>query len=158
MAVDYSTAITDRSENDLRRFRELDTKRFSDMTVEEQAEWLAGSKATYNASDLNRVGGFILDLKEKLHDIAGITVDVAPKTDWVYSDIPTVMQLNRYISDLQLLKNSLIISTPDIPDTASNLTLSGANAIEQLCVNLNAALERMTQSGFFCDEIYSGEF
>ena len=158
MAVDYSTAITDRSENDLRIFRQLDAKRFSDMTLAERAEWLAGSKATYNASDLNRVGGFILDLQEKLHDIAGISVNVAPKTDWVYSDIPTVVQLNRYILDLQTLKNSLIFTTPDIPDTAANLTLNGANAIEQLCVNLNAVLMRMQQSGFFCDEIYSGEF
>lgn len=157
MAIDYSTAITDRSELDLRRFRELDAKRFSDMTAAEQAEWLAGSKATYNVTDLNRVGGFILDLQEKLHDIAGITVDVAPKTDWVYSDIPTIAQLNRYISDLQTLKNSLIFNTPEIPDTVSNLTLNGANAIEQLCVNLNTVLMRMQISGFFCDEIYSGE-
>ena len=158
MAVDYSTAITDRSENDLRRFRELDAKRFSGMTREEQTEWLAGLKATYNASDLNRVGGFVLDLAEKLHDIAGITVEVAPKTDWVYSDIPTSEQLNRYISDLQTLKNALIFDTPEIPDTVSNLTLNGANAIEELCVNLNAVLMRMQLAGFFCDEIYSGEF
>lgn len=158
MAVDYSTAITDRSENDLRRFLELDAKRFSDMTLAERAEWLAGLKATYNASDLNRVGGFILDLAEKLHDIAGITVHVNPKTNWVYSDIPTVAQLAKYISDLQSLKNSFVFNTPDIPDTASNLTLTGANAIEQMCVNLNAALTRLQQSGFYCDEIYSGEF
>ena len=45
--ADYSTAITDRSENDLRRFRELDNKRFTDMTPAERAEWLAGLKATY---------------------------------------------------------------------------------------------------------------
>lgn len=159
MAVDYGTAITDRSENDLMRFLELDAKRFFDMmTIEEQTEWLAGLKATYNASDLNRVGGFILDLAEKLHDIAGITVNVNPKTDWVYSDIPTARQLNKYISDLQSLKKSFVFDTPDIPNTASNLTLVGANAIEQMCVNLNAALTRLQQSGFYCDEIYSGEF
>lgn len=158
MAVDYNTAITDRSENDLRRFLELDAKRFTDMTLAEQAEWLAGLKATYNASDLNRVGSFILDLAEKLHEIAGITVNVNPKIDWVYSDIPTRGQLNKYISDLQSLKNSFVFDTPDIPNTASNLTLVGANAIEQMCVNLHAALTRLQQSGFYCDEIYSGEF
>lgn len=157
MAVDYNTAITDRSENDLRRFRELDAKRFNDMTQAEKIEWLAGLRATYNATDLNRVGGFILDLAEKLHDIAGITVNVNPKTDWVYSDIPTLVQLDKYISDLQSLKNSFVFNTPDIPTTASNLTINGANAIEELCVNLNAVLMRMQQSGFFCDEIYSGE-
>ena len=156
--ADYSTAITDRSENDLRRFRELDAKRFIDMTLAERAEWLAGLKATYNASDLNRVGGFILDLAEKLHDVAGITVNVNPKTDWVYRDIPTREQLDKYIADLQTLKTSLQFDTPDLPNTASRLTLSGANAIEKLCVNLNAALMRVQQSGFFCDEIYSGEF
>lgn len=158
MAVDYSTAVTDRSENDLRRFRELDNKRFIDMTRAEKIEWLAGLKATYNATDLNRVCGFVLDLAEKLHDIAGITVNVNPKTDWVYSDIPTVVQLDKYISDLQSLKNSFVFNTPDVPNTASNLTLVEANAIEQMCVNLNAALTRLQQSGFYCDEIYSGEF
>ena len=158
MAVDYKTAITDRSENDLRRFRELDAKRFSDMALAERSEWLAGLKATYNASDLNRVGGFIADLAELLHDIAGISVDVEPKTDWAYSDIPTIAQLGRYISDLKQLRAALEIDTPDIPDSAAKLTLADANAIEQLCVNLHAALMRMQQSGFYSNEIYSAEF
>lgn len=158
MAVDYKTAITDRSELDLMRFRELDAKRFNDMTPQEQAEWLAGSKAAYNASDLNRVGGFIADLANLLHDIAGISVDVEPKTDWAYSDIPTIAQLDRYISDLKQLRAALEIDTPDIPDSAAKLTLTGANAIEQLCVNLHAALMRMQHSGFYCNEIYSAEF
>ena len=157
MAVDYTTAITDRSENDLMRILELDAQRFVDMTLEEQTEWLAGLKATYNASDLNRVGGFILDLAEKLHDIAGITVDVAPKVDWNMTDIPTQAQLNKYISDIQTVKAALNFVSPEIPDTVSNLTLECANAIEQMCVNLNQALTRMEQSGFFCDELFSGE-
>ncbi len=157
MAVDYRTAITDRSAADLARFRELDTKRFSDMTEEERIEWLQGSKATYNAADLNRVGEFVLDLKEQLHDHVGTTVAVNPKTDWVMADIPTIAQLNQYIQDIHTLRDALVFDTPAIPDTVYNLTLSGANAIEQLCVNLNAAISRLRQSGFFCDELYSGE-
>lgn len=156
MAVDYSTAITDRQDADLLRFRELDAKRFSDMTAEEQAEWLAGSKATYNISDLNRVSGFIADLAEQLHNM-GTTVEVSPKTDWTRDDIPTAEQLTQYISDIKTLKNALAFNAPEIPETVYNLTLEGANAIEQLCVNLNQALANLAKTGFYCDELYSGE-
>lgn len=157
MTVDYETAVTDRSAADLARFRELDAKRFSDMTEAERAEWLQGSKAAYNAADLNRVGGFVLDLKEQLHEYVGTTVSVDPKTNWEITDIPTIARLNQYIQDIHTLRDALVFDTPEIPDTVYNLTLNGANAIEQLCVNLNAAIARLRQSGFFCDELYSGE-
>lgn len=157
MALDYTRAVTDRSQEDLERFRELDAKLFSAMTEEEKAKWLAGLKATYNFSDLNRVGKFILDLADRLRKIAGISVTVSPKTDWAYTDIPTPEQLNRYISDLQELRSALKFNTADIPSSASNLTLFGANAIEQMCLDLNSVLSNLDASGFFCDELFSGE-
>lgn len=160
MAVDYSTAITDRSDADLLRFRELDAKKFKDMSASERAEWLAGLKATYNASDLNRVGGFIADLQEQLHGI-GITVNVQPKTDWTMnnnlSKQELAEQLEQYIKDLHTLKGALEIDTPDIPDTMEKLTLTGANSIELLCVNLNRYIANISNSGAYCDEIFSGE-
>lgn len=157
MAADFSKAIVDRDQADLERFRQLDKKKFGDMTDEEQAEWLLGSKATYNASDMNRVGEFISDLASRLKTIAGISVDVSPKKDWAYTDIPSSDQLNRYISDLHELKSALKFNTADIPSSASNLTLLGANAIEQMCLDLNAVLINLDASGFFCDELFSRE-
>lgn len=50
------TLVTDRTQADVERVRELAAKGFSAMTSDEQAEWLAGMKGAYNASDLNRVG------------------------------------------------------------------------------------------------------
>lgn len=157
MAADFSKAIVDRDQADLERFRQLDKKKFGDMTDEEQAEWLLGSKATYNASDMNRVGEFILDLASRLKTIAGISVDVSPKTNWAYTDIPSSEQLNRYISDLHELRSALKFNTADIPSSISNLTLFGANAIEQMCLDLNAVLINLDASGFFCDELFSDE-
>lgn len=157
MAVDYTRAVTDRSQEDLERFRALDAKLFSAMTDEEKAKWLAGLKATYNFSDLNRVGEFVSDLASKLKTIAGISVDVSPKTNWTYTDIPSSDQLNRYISDLHELRSALKFNTADIPSSASNLTLFGANAIEQMCLDLNSVLLNLDASGFFCDELFSGE-
>ena len=43
------TLVTDRTQADVERVRELAAKGFAAMTADEQAEWLAGMKGTYNA-------------------------------------------------------------------------------------------------------------
>ena len=47
--------ITDRTQADVTRVRELALKGWANLTEEEKAEWNAGMKGAYNATDLNRV-------------------------------------------------------------------------------------------------------
>ena len=49
------TLITDRTQADVTRVRELALKGWANLTEEEKAEWNAGMKGAYNATDLNRV-------------------------------------------------------------------------------------------------------
>ena len=47
--------ITNRTQADVTRVRELALKGWANLTEEEKAEWNAGMKGAYNATDLNRV-------------------------------------------------------------------------------------------------------
>ena len=47
--------ITDRTQADVNRVRELALKGWANLTEGEKAEWNAGMKGAYNATDLNRV-------------------------------------------------------------------------------------------------------
>lgn len=49
------TLITDRTQSDVTRWRTLRDKGWAGMTADEKAEWSAGMKGAYNATDLNRV-------------------------------------------------------------------------------------------------------
>ena len=65
------TLVTDRTQADVERVRELAAKGFAAMTAAEQAEWLTGMKGAYNAADLNRVGIALNYLAARLSSICG---------------------------------------------------------------------------------------
>ena len=52
MSTIIDTLVTDRTQADVERVRELAAKGFAAMTAAERAEWLAGMKGAYNAADL----------------------------------------------------------------------------------------------------------
>lgn len=66
MSFDFSSLITNRAQADVERVRTLAAKGWSGMTDAERAEWVAGLKGAYNASDLNRVTAAMDALKAKL--------------------------------------------------------------------------------------------
>ena len=51
--------ITDRTQADVDRVRQLAQKVFGNMTADEKTKWLNGLKGSSNASDLNRVGAAV---------------------------------------------------------------------------------------------------
>lgn len=127
------TLVTDRTQADVERVRELAAKGFAAMTAAERAEWLTGMKGAYNASDMNRVGTALNYLAARLSSICGRSIAWTAKTDWAVTDIPAASQAETYRRQIQDIRDALVYpaGTPDVPQLA-RLTYTGANDIERI--------------------------
>lgn len=127
------TLVTDRTQADVERVRALAAKGFAAMSADEQAEWLAGMKGSYNAVDLNRVGTALNYLAGRLGAICGRSITWTAKTDWAVTDIITASQAAEYRRQIQDIRDALTYpaGTPDAPELA-RLTYTGANDIERI--------------------------
>lgn len=141
------TLVTDRTQADVERVRELAAKGFAAMTADEQAEWLAGMKGTYNASDMNRVGTALNYLAARLSSICGRSIAWTAKTDWAVTDIPAASQAETYRRQIQDIRDALVYpaGTPDVPQLA-RLTYTGANDIERILVLCEELIDNITKA------------
>ena len=152
------TLVTDRTEADVSRYSELRDKGWAEMTTAEKAEWVAGMKGAYNASDLNRVASAMAYLSQRFAS-AGYSVPVSSPTDWANGDIPRKDDLDTYLDDLRRIRAALAVmdTTPSAPGSMDYLTWAKANDIEKILVDVDDALGRLLLSPFYSGEIYSGE-
>ena len=152
------TLVTDRTEADVSRYSELRDKGWAVMTTAERAEWVAGMKGAYNASDLNRVASAMAYLSQRFAS-AGYSVPVSSPTDWANGDIPRKDDLDTYLDDLRRIRAALAVmdTTPSAPGSMDYLTWAKANDIEKILVDVDDALGRLLLSTFYSGEIYSGE-
>lgn len=127
------TLVTDRTQADVERVKALAAKGFAGMTTDEQAEWLAGMKGAYNASDMNRVGTALNYLVARLGPVCGRSITWMAKTDWAVTDIATASQAAEYRRQIQDIRDALTYpaDTPDAPELA-RLDYTGANDIERI--------------------------
>ena len=140
MSTIIDTLITDRTQADVDRVKALAAKGVAAMTSDERAEWLAGMKGAYNASDMNRVGTALNYLATRLAPACGMSIAWSAKTDWAVTDIITASQAAEYRQRVQDIRNALVYpsNSPDVPDII-RLLYTGANDIErilQLCEGL----------------------
>nr|UWD63001.1 MAG: hypothetical protein [Bacteriophage sp.] len=133
MSTIIDTLITNRTQADVERVRKLAAKGFSAMTSDERAEWLAGMKGAYNASDMNRVGTALNYLAGRLGAICGKSITWTAKTDWAVTDIPAASQAETYRQQIQAIRDALAYpaGTPDAPQLG-RLTYTDANNIERI--------------------------
>ena len=118
--------ITDRSKADVERCKKLSAKGWNNMTDKERSEWYAAAmRGAYNHSDLNRVETAVAELSEFLE------LGLVTKTDWGTWDVPTHTDMNRYISNLQTIKERCL-SSEEIPASMNGLTRESANNIEKM--------------------------
>ena len=152
------TLVTDRTEADVSRYSELRDKGWAEMTTAEKAEWVAGMKGAYNASDLNRVASAMSYLSQRFAS-AGYSVPVSSPTDWANGDIPRKDDLDTYLDDLRRIRAALAVmdTTPSAPGSMDYLTWAKANDIEKILADVDDALGRLLLSPFYSGEIYSGE-
>lgn len=150
--------ITDRTQADVDRVRQLAQKGFGNMTADEKTEWLNGLKGAYNASDLNRVGAAVAYVAGRLTGY-GYAVSVDPRQDWQVTDIPTQESMTAYLADVAALRAALTVAagTPAVPEDMERLTWQEANNIEQILLDVDELLTRMAAAWFYSGELYAGE-
>lgn len=147
MSTIIDTLVTDRTQADVERVRELAAKGFAAMTAAERAEWLAGMKGAYNASDMNRVGTALNYLAARLAPVCGMSIAWSAKTDWAVTDIITDTQAETYRQQIQDIRDALAYpaGTPDAPQM-KRLTYTGANDIERILAFCEELIDNITKA------------
>lgn len=150
--------ITDRTQADVDRVKALAKKGWAGMTDAENAEWSAGLKGAYNATDLNRVGSAVSYVAGRLNS-CGLALTVSPKIDWMVRDIPTPAQMAAYLADVGKIRAALAVygTTPETPADMEKLTYIEANNIEQILLDVDALVTNMSAAYYYTGELYSGE-
>lgn len=153
------TLITDRTERDVERWRLLQSKGLSGMTAEEKAEWQAGMKGAYNYEDMNRVESAVIFIANRLSSELGYSIVPEVKPSWSVMDHPTKAEMERYFSNIALLRSLLPLypTTPAAPTTNKRMDYLVANDIEQILSDIDRQISAINQSWFYAGDVFTGE-
>ena len=162
MSFDFTTLITDRTLEDLRRWVYLRDKGFENMTDAERAEWLADNmKGAYHKGDLNRVGVALNYLRDRLAEANYITyqTDFTAKTNWTITSIPTADELTYYLKCVSNVREAMaqFESTPPAPIDTGALNIEEANNIEKILIDVETLINNMLAARLYCGDVYAGE-
>ena len=115
-------------------------------------------KGHYEIEDLNRVGEAMQYVAARLCS-CGWDVAVDPRTDWKWTDRVTLAEAQRYLRNLQKIRNALVPfpSTPSVPSGAAPCTAKEANDIEKILQDVDELITKMAAAWFYCGEVYTGE-
>lgn len=154
------TFVTNRTHADVDRLQELRRKRWSELTSEEQSQWLSeGVKGAYNAVDFNRVETAVQTLASELTEL-GFPVSVITKTNWLLRDIPTEPLMIRYLQNVERIRNAVEVFaeiTPEPPASMQHLDYDGANRIEQVLQGVEQWTNGMRNDRRYTGESFCGE-
>ena len=108
-------------------------------------------KGTYGASDLSRVGDAVSYLQGLLEQL-GHLVPVEPKVDWTEYDWPTPSTMQRYLQDVETIRDKLTLfsTTPKTPGSMDSLTFAKANDIEQILLDVDTVISVLKKTVVPC--------
>ena len=66
------------------------------------------------------------------------------------NDVPTLSQLNQYLSNVYSLRSAIANQSPIPPESMKNFTLDGANNIEKILIAIDNAIQTMKQTYVPC--------
>jgi hypothetical protein len=158
--------ITDRTPNDVERWRTLRDKGWERMTEDERREWFgeitttpAASKGMYTHRDLNRVESAVRVLQERLIELGNRDIALTIKTDWNYTDDFWSNDVTRYFGNIEKLLNRVVPypSTPSAPKVSQRLDYALANDIEKILVDIDDITHKRIDNRYYAGEIFTGE-
>lgn len=115
------------------------------------------TKGFINNSDLNRINEDISYLKSVLWD-QGYYSTVDAKTNWIMSDFPTKLLMDKCIQNINNLINcfTVISTTPTLPLDFENMTYDKLNALEQNLLDIYTLQNNMQQTYNYCGDCIMG--
>ncbi len=151
--------ITDRTNRDVARWKELHDKGWAAMTASERSEWLGEMKGRYTYTDLNRVENMVKHLSDLFVEMGYIASPLPVKTDWNRWSVPTKTDMTRYFGNLETL---LAIArgypdTPKAPSINQKMDINVANDIEKILEDINNIAMKIPQSWHYAGDLYVGE-
>lgn len=151
--------ITDRTSQDVSRWRELHDKGWANMSQEERSEWLGEMKGRYSYTDMNRVENAVKALSAIFVAEGYIDTPLTTKTDWNRWSVPTRSDMTRYLGNIETLRSfvPLYPTTPKTPTVGQRLNYALANDIEQIILDLEDYMARLPNSRCYAGEIMAGE-
>lgn len=148
MAFDFSTLVTDRTQQDVVYAKQLIDKLVTGTATDaELAAWNSATlKGAYNYTDLNRVIAAMEYLRERLEGY-GYALDgyVQDNHVWQEEDNPKPAQLAQYLANVAAIRAALAVlpTTPAAPTTMEKLTVEEANAIEKIMADVDTVIRSM---------------
>ena len=151
--------ITDRTMQDVARWKQLHDKGWLRMSPAERSEWLGEMKGRYSYTDMNRVESAVESLVARFIQDGYLTSPLTTKTDWNRWSVPTRSDMIRYLGNIETLRSLVPVypTTPAVPKITQRLDYKLANDIEQILVDLDEILTKIPQSWYYAGEIYTGE-
>lgn len=144
-----ATWITDRTQADIDRVKELTAKaRSGTWTEEEQSEWAAGMKGALSYTDYNRI-------ESGMKELAGIVgASVSVKTDWTVNGYLTESDASRWIKNVEAIHKKCggYSTTPRTPESLS-YSFKVINQVEKVLADIEKlAKDRL----LYCSEPICG--
>lgn len=150
--------VTDRTAADVEKVRRLVAKGLMNMTDEERAEWAAGLKGAYNATDLNRVEAAVDYVARRLIP-TGYIMDYTAKTNWQKTEYVSPVEAERFLGNVQKIRDGLVTGYefPNVPPDLNKMTHEEANDIERILVLVNAIIDNVLSGYYYSNDLYAGE-
>lgn len=151
--------ITDRTWEDVNRWRLLRNKGLAGMTVDERSEWMNPMKGRYDYTDLNRVEVAVRVISNRVRELGYVHPSLTTKTNWTRDDVPTREDWERYFSNVETLRSVIPVfdTTPDTPVVGQKLNYARANDIEQILVDIDDVAMKIQDSWQYAGDFYLGE-
>lgn len=160
--------ITNRTPEDVERWRFLRDKGWANMTDEERSEWIsdtpltkevAASKGMYTYHDLNRVESAVEILAIRLKSLGYEVPDLSTKTDWTYKDKFGRTDMERYLGNVSTLRECITLKwdTPVVPSITDKFDYIAANNIERTLMDIDEVTTKLTKFWLYAGDIISGE-
>ena len=151
------TLVTDRTQADVNYAESLYKKLWGDLTEQEKADFNAGLKGSYKASDLNRVGTALITVRDRLRT-HGIDVPADVREDYAADEVLDKAVMDAFIESANAVHDAVENSAPQPPAGIDGLDWEGANNIERAIIAVDDVLESREVGWIYADaELYAGD-
>ena len=115
-------------------------------------------KGAYNYTDLNRVEEAVAYVALRLKEY-GYLQHMPITRSWTVEDIPRESDLTRYLNNVATLRRAIAVwaSTPAAPSGIAGFGVNEANALEQILIDVDQILTRISQAWFYSGDLYAAE-
>lgn len=149
--------ITDRTQADASYAEKLYKKLWSDFTEQERADFEAGLKGSYKASDLNRVGTALITIRDRLRTHC-IDVPAEVREDYGSDEVLDKDVMDAYIESANAVYDAVVNPAPRPPAKINDLDWEGANNVEKTIIAVDDVLESREVGWIYAgSDIYAGE-